>query len=152
MRRYGLLLCGWICLLSLAGCQCFRVTHWYGNAIDDISDSKLEWDALYVPGLDISRVGMPDWQEFGINRFLCPCRNGRCCRNCGPIYYPAEYRMKYWAMQAEQTTDTFVEGGTDQDAEELDPLPPALLPTPEGFTPENPPLPAPVEQPGRETP
>ena len=100
-----------------------------------------------MPGLDISRVGMPDWQQFGINRFLCPCRNGRCCRNCGPIYYPAEYRTKYWAMLAEkdQASDEFVP--ESDSAEELDPLPAPLLPTPDQFTPENAPLPSPVPQP-----
>lgn len=84
-----------------SGCQCYRVTHRYAGVIDTVSDYKMELDPLYVPGLDISRVGMPDWQRFGLNRLLCPCANGNCCRNCKPVYYPAEYRLKYWAAQAE---------------------------------------------------
>lgn len=97
--RY-LLLCGLLAGTgTLSGCQCYRVTHWYAGLIDNVSDYKMELDPLYVPGLDISRVGMPDWRKFGINHLLCPCENGRCCKNCQPIYYPAEYRLKYWEQQ-----------------------------------------------------
>lgn len=99
-RHYaGILLV--ICAISSSGCQCFRVTHWYASGIDTVSDYKLELDRYYVPGLDVSRTGMPDWQEFGLNRSLCPCADGVCRRTQRPVYYPAEYRMKFWAMQAE---------------------------------------------------
>jgi len=96
----------WVGLFILAvlpGCQCYRGTAIYSAIIDAYADTKLRLDPLYEPGLDVSRIGMPDWNEFGVNRWLCPCADGRCCRRCSQkVYYPAEYRMKYWNHMAEK--------------------------------------------------
>ncbi|HBN74646.1 MAG TPA: hypothetical protein DD473_02260 [Planctomycetaceae bacterium] len=92
-------------LLGLSGCQCYRTTAIYSSIIDAYADTKLALDPLYVPGLDVSRIGMPDWRRFGVNRALCPCsKDCKCptCRGCDPVYYPAEYRMKYWAALSEK--------------------------------------------------
>lgn len=99
----GLALAG-LLLLSMTGCHCMRGSDGYGTVVDRVADTKWALDPLYVPGLDVSRIGMPDWRRFGWNNRLCPCGNGRCCheRCCKQAYYPAEYRMKYWAMQAEE--------------------------------------------------
>lgn len=126
MRRLSCLALLLLLPLLNTGCQCYRLTHRYGGLIDDLSDYKMEIDPLYVPGLDISRVGMPDWQRFGLNRLLCPCANGRCCRR-GKIYYPAEYRMRYWAALAEQEQEPDLDIPLpeilDEMEQDLEPLP-----------------------------
>lgn len=131
----AILLCG--AAVSFSGCQCYRVTWLYADVIDAIADTKWKLDPLYEPGLDLSRIGMPDWQRFGINRFLCPCANGRCCphcRGCRNVYYPAEYRMKYWAYLAEEEAEAARAGSADLDGD------PELMPAPEMI-----PLPEPAD-------
>jgi len=132
MFRQAMCLALLMASLFTSGCLCFRPTDWYANAIDDVSDFKAKLDPLYEPGLDISRVGMPDWNRFGLNRLLCPCANGRCCR-CKPVYYPAEYRMRYWAYLEEEARQNEPSEPAPPQPEELPIEPeeaPAPLPTP----------------------
>jgi len=70
LRRitFGLLLAGGTC-----GCQCAPLTDHYANAVDHIADRELALDALYHPGLDLTRIGRTDWCQCGINRALCRC-------------------------------------------------------------------------------
>ena len=97
MRRtwltWGLL----VLALGNAGCRCFPGFNCYADAIDDISDRQIFWEDLYVPRLDISRAGKPDWCG-PINRRLAPCR----C-DCEPQWdranecwrYPSGYPYSY---------------------------------------------------------
>lgn len=135
MFRQALCLALLFSSLLSSGCLCFRPTYWYANAIDDVSDFKAKLDPLYEPGLDISRVGMPDWNRFGLNRFLCPCENGRChngrCSRCKPVYYPAEYRIKYWAYLEQEARENDSAVAAPPQPEELQPFPEeAPLPMP----------------------
>jgi hypothetical protein len=53
----GLLLtCG-----ALAGCRSCFLLNPYANTIDDINDTHVYFDDWYMPRLDISRAGRPDW-------------------------------------------------------------------------------------------
>jgi len=69
---------GWIVavalLVSAAGCQCCGHLDAYGDVIDCVSESSPRFDALYHPGLDVSRIGQRDWCECSFNRFWCDCR------------------------------------------------------------------------------
>lgn len=78
MKFIGLIL-AIVCALSAVGCQCCRCSERYNDHIDCASESSPKLDALYCPGLDVSRIGQPDWCEFGLNRYLCPCRCDECC-------------------------------------------------------------------------
>ncbi|MFN0198091.1 MAG: hypothetical protein ACKVT0_15195 [Planctomycetaceae bacterium] len=76
-RRYA-----WVTALLIGGatgCQCSVLTHYYSDAIDDISDHELEMDALYRPQWDLNRIGKPDWCQSAWNRFWCRCHG---CDEC----------------------------------------------------------------------
>ncbi len=89
-------------LAIISGCQCTPLTSRYGDRIDDFSDRKLELERFYQPGLDVSRIGMPDWRRFGWNHRLCACRC-RLCQYCShPVEYPAYYTLRYHAKQAQR--------------------------------------------------
>jgi len=96
----------------ISGCQCTPMTARYGDVIDDISDSKLELERFYEPGLDVSRIGMPDWRRFGWNHKLCKCKCRLCRTSSHPVEYDAYYTLKYHAKQAEILGHT--EGGLQQ--------------------------------------
>ncbi len=85
----------------ISGCQCTPMTSRYGDVIDDISDSKLELERFYEPGLDVSRIGMPDWRRFGWNHKLCKCKCRLCRSSSHPVEYDAYYTLRYHAKQAE---------------------------------------------------
>jgi hypothetical protein len=68
-----LLLCG--LTASLAGCRCAPGFNCYADFIDDLHDEQVMWDQWYLPRLDISRAGKPDWCG-PVNSRLAPCR---CC-------------------------------------------------------------------------
>ena len=85
--------CCCILLLSLTGCQCFPVvTECYQDDIDVIADHECQLDWLYHPGLDLTRIGYPDWCRSKVGHWLCGDRCG-CCRRPPdydhyPIYVP----------------------------------------------------------------
>jgi hypothetical protein len=58
---------------GVCGCQCCRMTDHYADAVDCIATHETELDALYHPGLDLTRIGRADWCQCRINRALCPC-------------------------------------------------------------------------------
>ena len=89
-------------LAIISGCQCTPFTARYGNVIDDLSDSKLEMERFYQPGLDVSRVGMPDWRRYRWNHLLCKCKCRLCRSGCHPVEYPAYYTLRYHAGQAKK--------------------------------------------------
>lgn len=78
----------------LSGCQCSPLTAKYADVIDDINDHPFQMDPLYVPTLDVNRIGRPDWCQSRLNRLWCSfgCRN--CCSCCregaGMQYQPSE--------------------------------------------------------------
>ncbi len=111
-----------------SGCQCTPMTARYGNFVDDVSDSKLELERFYVPGLDVSRIGMPDWRRFGWNHVLCKC-NCRICRHrCHPVEYPAYYTLRYHEKMAETMGHTGGVSPQNFNAETIEEMP---LPLPE---------------------
>ena len=63
-----LLVCG------LTGCQCCPLTNHYASAVDCIADHEHHLDVFYHPGLDLTRIGRPDWCQCGFNHWLCHCR------------------------------------------------------------------------------
>lgn len=67
-----------------AGCQCSPKLNCYANIIDDISDQEGDLDYLYHPGLDLTRIGKPDWCQDPVNRLLW----GTSC--CEDYYYGCE--------------------------------------------------------------
>ncbi len=72
----------WVTALLLGGatgCQCSVLTHYYSDAIDDLTDHELEMDALYRPQWDLNRIGKPDWCQSAWNRFWCRCHG---CADC----------------------------------------------------------------------
>ncbi len=93
-------------LVIISGCQCTPMTARYGDVIDDISDRKLELERFYVPGLDVSRIGMPDWRGFGWNHKLGKCKCRLCRSSCHPVEYDAYYTLRYHAKQAEAMRPT----------------------------------------------
>lgn len=69
-------------LWGLAGCQCCQLTESYMDVVDCVADRSPHADALYCAGLDLTRIGYPDWCQYKINR----CLYGECCcRGCRPI-------------------------------------------------------------------
>lgn len=85
------------CLFTIAlisGCQCSPLTAKYADLIDDISDQPFRLDPLYIPALDVNRIGRPDWCQCPLNRLWCGygCRN--CCSRCqegmGMPYQPSD--------------------------------------------------------------
>ncbi|WP_437222927.1 hypothetical protein SH661x_003002 [Planctomicrobium sp. SH661] len=67
-------------LVGMAGCQCCALTEHYQDTIDHIADRSPHMDNLYCPGLDLTRIGYPDWCQYRFNRWLygdCCCRDTR---------------------------------------------------------------------------
>lgn len=60
------------------GCQCCCLTDHYADAVDCVATHETALDALYHPGLDLTRIGREDWCQCRINRALCPCACARC--------------------------------------------------------------------------
>jgi hypothetical protein len=81
MKRCFLILSSVMCAIGLAGCQCCGGTERYADAVDCINDHAPEWDWLYHPCLDLTRIGQPDWCGCGFNRLWC--RRGCCAAHCG---------------------------------------------------------------------
>ena len=69
-------------LLSAASCQCCCHSDQYGDLIDCVSESSPKFDALYCPGLDVSRIGQPDWCESPVNRLWGASRCDDNCATC----------------------------------------------------------------------
>ncbi|MBI1347443.1 hypothetical protein GC163_14285 [bacterium] len=81
---------------SLTGCRCWPGFNRYADFIDDLNDEQVLWDQWYIPRLDISRAGRPDWCG-PINRRLAPCRcncTGQFDRADECWRYPSGY--PYW--------------------------------------------------------
>lgn len=107
MRR-GLWLLGLLMLTaSSVGCRCFPGFNLYADIIDDNNDYPILWDQWYVPRLDISRAGRPDWCG-PINRRLAPCRCdcvGEFKRADECWRYPSHY--PYWYPSHTLTMTTY---------------------------------------------
>ncbi|MBX3439602.1 MAG: hypothetical protein KF861_19090, partial [Planctomycetaceae bacterium] len=50
----------------------------YADAVDCVATHETALDALYHPGLDLTRIGRSDWCQCGFNRALCRCTCARC--------------------------------------------------------------------------
>ena len=64
-------------LLALSGCHCCSLFEPYADLIDAVGEQVPILEPFYVPQLDPSRMGTPDWCSSPLNRFLFPCR----CQN-----------------------------------------------------------------------
>jgi hypothetical protein len=78
---------------ALSGCQCCLLTEHYMDAVDCIADRYPSGERFYCPGLDLTRIGYPDWCSFPLNRHLfgsCCCRGTRPLPQYvhNPIYLP----------------------------------------------------------------
>jgi len=65
---------------AVVGCQCCQLTEHYQDHIDQIADHQPHLDHYYCPGLDLTRIGYPDWCRYSFNRWLygdCCCRDTR---------------------------------------------------------------------------
>lgn len=93
-RHVGLALAG-LCVLGISGCRVFPGFECYGDALDSLTDVDVVFDREYVPRLDISRAGKPDWCG-PINQKLAPCRclYGTWKRYDDCWLYPPSY--PYW--------------------------------------------------------
>lgn len=66
--------------IGLAGCQCCALTERYQDHIDHIADRSPHLERFYHPGLDLTRIGYPDWCQTPINRAIygdCCCKDTR---------------------------------------------------------------------------
>ena len=70
-------------IVLLSGCQCGPLYEGYARFVDGVSDQLPLVERFYIPQLDISRIGQPDWCQSPINRLLAPCE----CR--GDVPQPA---------------------------------------------------------------
>jgi len=65
---------------AIVGCQCCQLTEHYQDDIDRIADHQPHLDNYYCPGLDLTRIGYPDWCRYSFNRWIygdCCCRDTR---------------------------------------------------------------------------
>ena len=62
-----------VAVVCLSGCQCGPLYEGYAGFVDSVSDQLPLLERFYVPQLDISRIGQPNWCQSPINRLLAPC-------------------------------------------------------------------------------
>ena len=62
------------------GCRCGCLENASGDLIDTLTERRLTLEFLYKPGLDLTRIGKPDWCRSPLNRLL---RREKCCGTCG---------------------------------------------------------------------
>ena len=99
-------------LLGLSGCQCCPLTESYATAIDVISDHEHHFERVYVAGLDLNRIGRPDWCSYRINHLFCPCVCDRCRpAPCGYVVQteryipPTQISQPDWAQEESEPTE-----------------------------------------------
>ena len=61
------------------GCRCGGLENASGDLIDTLTERRLSLEFLYKPGLDLTRIGKPDWCRSPLNRLLC---RDKCCGSC----------------------------------------------------------------------
>lgn len=87
MRSWGIAGLGLLSLLLATGCiSNSPKLSCYGDFIDDLNDRACTFDHLYAPGLDLTRIGKPDWCADRFNRTMFgTC----CCESCrdNNVYY-----------------------------------------------------------------
>ena len=76
---------GLLFVVLSSGCRCGGLDNASGDLIDTLTERRLSLEFLYKPGLDLSRIGKPDWCRSPLTRLLCrdKCRNscGNSCRS-----------------------------------------------------------------------
>jgi len=60
-------------VVFVAGCHCSPLFEPYAGFIDTVGEQLPLLEPFYVPQLDLSRMGFPDWCQSPVNRFLAPC-------------------------------------------------------------------------------
>ena len=63
-----------------AGCRCGCLESASGDFIDSLSERRLSLEFVYKPGLDLTRIGKPDWCRSSLNQLFC---RDTCCGSCG---------------------------------------------------------------------
>ena len=71
---------GLLFIVLSSGCRCGGLENASGDLIDTLSERRLSLEFLYKPGLDLSRIGKPDWCRSPLTRLLC---RDKCCSSCG---------------------------------------------------------------------
>ncbi|WP_437191038.1 hypothetical protein [Planctomicrobium sp. SH527] len=56
-----------VVLMGFAGCQCFTITERYQDVVDNFVDKPRSLERWYDPGLDLTRIGYPDWYQHKFN-------------------------------------------------------------------------------------
>jgi len=74
----------------LSGCQCGPLYEGYAGFVDSVSDQLPLLERLYVPQLDISRIGQPNWCQSPINRLLAPCECRHAVQQAAVVPVAAE--------------------------------------------------------------
>lgn len=119
---------GWISI-GLAGCQCCELTERYQDHIDHIADRSPHLERFYHPGLDLTRIGYPDWCQNPINRAIygdCCCRDTRQqpAYIHNPFFDPSVIRTRANRVQEDPQIPPRPDTGPDSSAD--DPVPTQL--------------------------
>lgn len=84
-----------VVLMGFAGCQCFSITERYQDMVDNFVDHPRSLERWYDPGLDLTRIGYPDWYQHKFNDRLYDRSLSRGYRALpsythNPIYVPKQ--------------------------------------------------------------
>lgn len=128
MHRFAVAI---IFIVTLAGCQCSRVTERYCDAVDHVADYEPNLERLYCPCADLTRIGHPDWCRCRVNRLWCrhgccaeaDARKALCCPFC------AQYHPPYAAQADVQPAGGDIDPG--EGAKPADGKKPAVPPKPD---------------------
>jgi hypothetical protein len=82
------------------GCRSGGLENSSGDLIDTLTERRLSLDFLYKPGLDLTRIGKPDWCRSPLNRLL---RRDKCCGSCSNS--SQSFCCQSAASYAQSTTD-----------------------------------------------
>ncbi len=130
-----------LCALMLCcatGCQCCFLFEPYAQAVDEVATCPCNLDCLYIPALDLTRIGRRDWCECPVNRLMCGCRCNRMKpAPCSTGYDRYDYRTLNRSQEPTDAPPRAAEP-TPAAAKEESPLPVPPSPRP----PE--PMPAPL--------
>ncbi|WP_437206042.1 hypothetical protein [Planctomicrobium sp. SH664] len=139
---------GWIVvlMLSLAGCQCCQLTEKYQDRVDCIADHEGHLDNWYCAGLDLTRIGYPDWCQYRINQLLCG-RQCVCCRTAPPFI---EEQLHYRDLNRAAPGNPYVPPQTDSTPSPTPAngglVPPPPAPGVQPFVPQAPEVPGQIEK------
>lgn len=122
----------------LTGCQCWRCTEHYNDAVDHIAYTEPSCESLYHPCFDLTRIGWPDWCCCGFNRAWC--RHGCCAEAEARQALPCGFCAEYYPPYSEQQQPEPPTGDTEPPGDDQPAVPPQ--PAPDNGAPPKPKPPA----------